>query len=99
MPVAQIISGEGYITPFYPIPTKHTVSHIVESFGGEVSLNPHNNNLDNAHLVLKGSLSSNEHYIKCTNQVGTTTKFSINGDGSVYAADYLPIGGAAGSGV
>ena len=91
-----VSSYDGYTWKSYPIPRTTIAAHIVESRDGKTTLDTTNNagpDGDKAHLLLHGSLPSDEFYIKCQ-KVNGTIPFSVNHSGTVACPDVtLPSGG------
>ena len=85
-----VTAYDGFTWKSYPIPTKTVVAHVVQS--GLTTLDPTNNAQDKAHLLLHGSLPSDEFYIKCE-KVNGTIPFSVDHSGKVVCPDVtLPSG-------
>ena len=80
--MSKAVSGSGLVYTEYPI-FKKTTTSVLES-GEHISINPHNNAVDKAHIFLKGDFPSDQYYIRCTNPTHVVPdQFTVDSDGVV----------------
>ena len=81
-----VTTASGFTFQDYPVPNREKPPSIVhaedEATGHMVNLDITNNNLDEAHLVLKGNLPSGHFYIKCED-TSNVSKFTVDKDGKI----------------